>query len=101
SYDPQTQSLLSVTDPNGNTITTVRDVQAHVLSQTDGRGNSSSYTYNSFGEVRVTTPPAPDTPTTSVYDTEGNLLSMSTPLAGTAQVRSTSYTYGDGAHPGD
>ena len=79
----------------------MRDAQAHVLTLTDPRGNSTTNTFNSFGEVLVTTPPAPDTATTNMYDAAGNVLSTSIPLAGTTQTRTTAYGYGDSTHPGD
>jgi YD repeat-containing protein len=101
SYDPLTQSLLSSIDPNGHTTTTVRDGQGRVITLTDSRGNSTGKTYNSFGELVVGTPPAPDTPTTNTYDSAGNMLASSTPLMGTSQSRTTTFTYGDSAHPGD
>lgn len=100
-YDPKTQSLLTVTDPNGHITTTLRDSQAHVLTQIDPRGNSTTNTFNSFGEVLVTTPPAPDTAITNVYDATGNIQSTTRPLSGTSQSRLTTYTYGDSTHPGD
>ena len=41
--------------------------------------------------------------TTFDYDRTGNLTSKSTPLTGAspAQTQTTTYTYGDAAHPGD
>jgi len=39
--------------------------------------------------------------TTFSYDSAGNLLSASTPLSGTNQTQTWSYSYGDSTHPGD
>ncbi|HVA10216.1 MAG TPA: RHS repeat-associated core domain-containing protein, partial [Acidimicrobiales bacterium] len=101
-YDPSTLAQVAVTDPNGNTTSSVRDSGANVLAQTDALGRTATYTYNSFNEPLTITDPL-GIETTHTYDANGNLTQTSTPLAGTSPLQNqvTSYAYGDSTHPGD
>jgi RHS repeat-associated protein len=99
-YDVGAVAATAVVGPNGETVTTVRDASANVLSVTDGLGRITSYTYNSFNEPLTVTDPL-GVATTNVYNSAGDLTSTSRPLVGTSQTATTSYTFGDGSHSGD
>jgi RHS repeat-associated protein len=57
-------------------------------------------TYNSFNQVLTTTDPN-GVATTYTYDSNGNLMSSSRPLAGSSQIQTTTYNHDDAIHPGD
>jgi RHS repeat-associated protein len=97
-YDPVTLGLTSVTDPNGHATSYTYDSTGNVLTRTDPLGQTTSYTYNSFNELATVTDPLGVT-TTNTYDAKGNLTSVSTPVG--TQAATTTYGYGDSAHPGD
>ncbi len=101
-YDPSTLGTTSTTDPNGNTTSATYDTNGNVISQTNALGQTSTYSYNSFGEqtcmaqplaaspcssltppsaitvgtATITPPTSPPPPyvTYSEYDTNGNLI---------------------------
>ena len=100
-YDPNTIGATTVTDPDGDTITTTRDGQANLLSATDALGRTTTYAgYNAFNEPQTVTDAA-GTATTNTYDPNGNLTQVSTPLVGSGQNRVIIYTHGNALHPGD
>jgi RHS repeat-associated protein len=99
-YDVGAMGLTAAAGPNGETVTTVRDSNANVLSRTDGLGRTTSYTYNSFNEPLTTKDPLQVT-TTNAYSATGDLTSTSRPLTGTSQVQTTTYNHADLSHPGD
>jgi RHS repeat-associated protein len=99
-YDPATLGMTSITDPNGHTTTNTFDNEGNTLTTTDGLGRTTTNTYDSLNDLLTTTDPLGVT-TTNTYDAHGNLLSTSRPLTGTSEVRTTTYTYGDGSHPGE
>jgi RHS repeat-associated protein len=100
SFDPAAVGLTADVGPNGETVTTVRDASANVLSETDGLGRTTTYTYNSFREPLTIQDPTLVT-TTNVYNGTGDLTSTSRPLVGTSQVQTTTYNRTDAIHPGD
>jgi YD repeat-containing protein len=59
-----------------------------LCSTTSPNGNTTTYTYNSIGQLTAATPPAPENPTTYTYDANGRVASV-TDGAG----RTTTYTY--------
>jgi RHS repeat-associated protein len=77
--------VLSRTDENGHTTTYTYDSQGNVLTVTVPISASVSatttYTYNSFGEVLTATDPLGNV-MTNTYDANGNLLSVTTPTPG-------------------
>jgi RHS repeat-associated protein len=105
-YDPDTLGIVASTDPNGNTTSYTYDSEGDLLSKTDPLGRMTSYTYNSFGEVTSETNPLGVT-TTNAYDPDGNLLSTATPVcsvppcASGSPTATTTYTYGDSSEPGE
>lgn len=101
-YDPLTLGRSAVTDPNGHTTRQTFDANGNVTSTEDPLGHRTESTYDALGDVTERTDAAGVT-TTNEYDERGNLLKTSTPLVGSepAEVRTTEYTYGDEAHPGD
>jgi RHS repeat-associated protein len=99
-YDVSALGATAVIGPSGESSTSVRDSNGNVLSSTDGLGRATSYTYNSFSEPLTIADPSLVT-TTNIYNSAGDLTSTSRPLVGTSQTATTTYTYGDSAHPGD
>jgi RHS repeat-associated protein len=99
-YDPATLRVASVIDPNRHTTTYTYDAQGNQLSVTDALGRETTYTYDSLNDLLTTTDPLGVT-TTDRFDANGNRTSQSRPLTGTPDVQSTTYIYGDNAHPGD
>jgi RHS repeat-associated protein len=99
-YDPVSLGVTSVTDPNGHVIQRTFDANANMLSQADALGRTTSYTYDKLNDQTSVTDPLNVT-TTMTYDAQGHLLTRSTPLAGTSQTATVTYTYGDASHPGD
>ncbi|WP_297776494.1 RHS repeat-associated core domain-containing protein [Mycobacterium sp.] len=98
-YDRRVSQPDSITDPLGNTTTMTYDSAGDVTSRSDPLGNTSTWTYNRFDEPTSATD-AMGVTTTNSYDSDGNLLSSAVPLDG-GQTATTTYTYGDSAHPGD
>jgi len=108
SFDPAAVGLTASVGPSGETVTTTRDANANVLSETDGLGRTTNYTYNSFSEPLTIQDPGGNcnaTPailcTTNAYNGTGDLTSTSRPLVGTSQVRTVTYNHTDSSHPGD
>jgi RHS repeat-associated protein len=99
-FDPAAVGLTAAVGPNGETVTTVRDASANLLSETDGLGRTTSYTYNSFSEPLTILDPTSVT-STNVYNATGDLTSTSRPLVGGGQTQTTTYNRTDAAHPGD
>ncbi|MBT0774216.1 fibronectin type III domain-containing protein [Kineosporia sp. J2-2] len=105
-YDPATNAMASVTDNAGNTTTYTYDERGNQTSATDALGHVTRTTYNALNLPLAVTDASGFT-TTSTYDSAGRLLSVSRPLTGTSggsagsTVISSTYTYGDSAHPGD
>ena len=89
------------TDGNGNTTSLAYDAQGDLTSKAlpDGDfftgvtgANTWTYTYNSLGQVLTATDPLNHT-TTSVYDSNGNLTSVTTPSPdGTTAASVTTFT---------
>jgi len=94
SYENNSETLKSVTDPYNNTTSYTHDAQGNVLTKTepgvgttwyshdangnttsvkDPLGNITTYTYNSLSQVLTTSGPAGNTSNT--YDAKGNLTS--------------------------
>jgi RHS repeat-associated protein len=101
-YDPITLGRSAVTDPNGHTSRKTYDANGQVTSTEDPLGHRTESVYDSLGDLKEYTDAAGVT-TTYEYDERGNLLKSSTPLIGSEPVeyRTTKYTHGDEAHPGD
>ncbi|HET9656648.1 MAG TPA: RHS repeat-associated core domain-containing protein [Kineosporiaceae bacterium] len=99
-YDPVTSGRTSATDGLGHTSTATYDANGNKLTVTDALGRTTTSTYNAFNQALTVTDPS-GVATTYTYDTHGNPLTVSRPLTGTASVATTTYAYGDAAHPGD
>lgn len=99
SYDAQTQSLISQTDPAGGITQYAYDAQGHLIQTIDPIGRKTSTTYNTFGEPTQKTDPGGEV-TSYSYDGNGNLLSSAV-LVGGVPAQTTTYLYGDPTHPGD
>ena len=101
SYDSVTLMPILVVDPNGHVTSNSYDTQANLLTHTDALGHTTSYAYNALNEL-TSSQDANGVTTTNTYDSAGNLQSTSTPLTSQPGVnKTTAYTYGDVAHPGD
>jgi RHS repeat-associated protein len=99
-YDVGALGATAIVGPNGQTVTSVRDGNANVLSATDGLGRTTTKTYNSFSEPLTVTDPMGVT-TTNTYTATGDLVTSSRPLVGTSQTATTTYFYGDATYIGD
>ena len=91
-YDPTSAALASVTDPNANTTRYFRDANGNQIGEIDPLGRYTSATYNGFNEP-LTQTDGNGVTTTSVYDTNGNVKSVSTPLVGSGQTQTTTDCY--------
>jgi RHS repeat-associated protein len=92
--------LAAVTDPDGHTTSYVYDSAGNRLRATDPLNRVTKWTYDSLSDVTSFTEPAGVT-TSFTYDAHGNLMSAATPLTGTGQTRTTTYTRANASHPGD
>ncbi len=83
-YDSFAHPLTRI-DENGNTTSYTYDTSGNVLTVTvpitPGHTATTTYTYNSFGEV-LTVTDALGNVTTNTYDSKGNLVSVTTPAPG-------------------
>jgi RHS repeat-associated protein len=89
--------ITSYTDQGGHTTTYSYDSQGNVIQKSlpdaGGTWDTWNYTYNSFGEVLTTTDPLGNV-TTNQYDVNGNLLSTTSPSPdGVLPGSSTTFTY--------
>ncbi len=99
SYDPFTLEIASKTDPNQNTTTYSYDRRGNLLSTTDPLGRTTNVAWTGLNEPASITDPAGNS-TTFSYDSAGNLTAVARAVdASTTQT--TTYGYGDSAHPGD
>ncbi len=105
-YDPDTLAPVVSIDGNGNESSATYDSSGNPLTTNDALGRTTTYTYNSFNEPLTVEDPLGVT-TTYTYDADGNLETSSTPVCssppctGSPPHQVTTYTYGDGSHPGD
>ena len=99
-YDAISLGISFVIDPAGNEWQNTWDPNGNLLTHKDPLQDTWTYTYDTLNDVQ-TAQDALNVTTTNVYDASGNLKSSSTPLLGTSLVASSTYTYGDSAHPGD
>ncbi len=108
-YDPDSLGRIKVIDGDGNVTSTAYDAQGNPTSVTDPLNRTTSYTYNSLGEVTSMTEPKTvngvAVRTTTSYDAAGNMLTHSAPLLDANGVvtatATTTYHHDDPAHPGD
>jgi RHS repeat-associated protein len=90
SYDTTSvsgQTIVTVTDRNGNSYKNVFNSNKQLLSSTDQNGNTKKYTYDDNGNI-LTETDANGNVTTKTYDTNNNLLT-STDAVGSK----TAFTY--------
>jgi YD repeat-containing protein len=83
---------ITMTTPDGVTITTVKDAYGDTLSVTDGAGDTTRYTYNNDGRL-LTTTDALQNVSTNQYNADGELV-RSTDANGTL----VTYTYDASGH---
>lgn len=99
-YDPVTNEVARTKDPLGRTSSFTYDAAGNQLSATDPLNRITKATYDTLGNV-LTSTDATGVVTTNTYTATGDLKTSSTPLAGTASVRTATLGYGDAARPGD
>jgi len=99
-YDLNMLGLTSATDPNHHLTTFSWDSNANLLSATDALSHTGTFTYDSLNDLTSATNRLNVT-TTYTYDSHGNVLTAATPLTGTSQTQSVTFSYGDSLHPGD
>lgn len=108
-YDPGSLGRILTINADGYSSTATYDTAGNALTRTDQVGNTTTYTYNGFGEPTSITEPktinGKAITRTLTYDANGNLLTTSAPLMdSTGAVTATATTtnhYADPAHPGD
>lgn len=91
-YDPTTLGVTQATDPDGYTTYNAYDSHGNLLETTNQDGWTTQYEYGPGDEVIAATDPR-GTTTTFEYDGNGNLLEKSTPLLGSGEEASTTYSY--------
>ena len=94
-YDPNTNQLAQITDPNAHVTSKTYDAAGDTLTSTDGLNRVTTWTYNGLREPLTVTSPKGET-TTKTYDAAGNVLTVTDPAGNV-----TTTVYGDSAHPGD
>ncbi len=97
--DPTGRLVTMTYDAKGNMLTRVDGVEVGTPASSNP-GRKTTYTYNARNQVLTLQDPKGVT-TTFAYNTNGNLTSRSTPLTGTSSTQVVSYAYGDPSHPGD
>ncbi len=98
-YDPSTLGLTSVTDPLGNTTTYSYDSDGNVTTETDPIEHETSWTYNGFNEPLTEQDPA-GVDTTWTYDKHGNLQQETVVGAGGSPTVTSNYYDQDPSLPG-
>jgi RHS repeat-associated protein len=93
-------NVTAVTDPKGNVTSYSYDSKGNRTRATDPLDRITKWTYDSLNDVTSSTDPT-GVKTTYSYDSHGNLLSVATPLVGTNQTQTITFTRGNSNHPGD
>jgi RHS repeat-associated protein len=101
-YDPASAAVATVTDSNGHTTSYTYDANGNQTGQTDALGHSTSATYSSLNDLTSATD-ANGNVTHYTYDSNGNIQTKTQVLntGSGSENETTTYTYGDGSHPGD
>lgn len=92
-YDKANRKISSLDTDSGISTYTSYDAKDRILSQTDARGNTTTHSYDAFGNLRRTTLPkdkdeqgrAYEPIIALGYDAQGNLTSSTKPLGETTQ----------------
>ena len=113
-FDPTSLGTTLTVDPNGNVSTATYDSLGNVLSQTDGLGRTTSWTYTGNGGADEThyqpttmTDPKGTTTYYSYDPTYRTLTQVCTALSGGScsgtptNAEVTKYAHANGSHPGD
>ena len=90
-HDGSTLGQSFVTDPNGNTTTTSYDFYGNVASTQDASGNTTTTKYNALNEPLLATDPKGIT-TQDSYDANGNLTQKVVTGVGGSPIETTSDT---------
>lgn len=99
-YDPVSLGITQVVDPNHHMTASTYDANGNRLTITDALSRRTTSTYDGMNDLTSVTDRLGVT-TSLTYDASGNLTAVTRPLSGAGQARTTTLTYGDGAHPGD
>lgn len=99
-YDSATLGVAMATDPNGHTTIHTYDSDGNLISSEDPLQQRTTATYDGIDDLTSVTDPTGVT-TSYSYDASGNPLTKTVTGAGGSPVATTTYTYGDSAHPGD
>jgi len=86
-YD-EANNMTAVVNPLHTQTATTYDPAGHVLTQTDGNGHTTVYTYDNMNRLETVKAPGVQTPTAYTYDPNGNLKTRTDPKG-----RVTSYSY--------
>ena len=78
-FDPNTNEIVTRTDPLGNTSKFAYDGRGNLTSLKDQKGNTFTYTYDGNGLLLTSTDPAGGV-VTNGYDTTGNIISITDQL---------------------
>jgi RHS repeat-associated protein len=103
-YDPNTLLPIETFDPDGNLTAETYNANGDALTVTDGNRDTTTYTYNGFGEVLTEFPPI-GAETVNTYDADGDLQTStvegSAVTGNPAPNLETQYAYLDSSLPAD
>lgn len=93
-FDPATEKVSSITDPNGNVTNMVHDQWGNLTAITDSLGRTSQAEYNRYNQPLTTTDANGVTTTFEYHSTYPWLnTEISTPLVGTAEEQRSTFLY--------
>jgi YD repeat-containing protein len=100
SYDPATLGPTAVTNPDGHTTHMSYDALGHLTSFTDPLGHTSTYHFAAATRIITARDPLGNV-SQATTDATGRLVSIAVDSSDAALTQTTTFHYGNAAHPGD